>query len=101
MYRHLRLCSNRGGYEALPESPAPVDLERARRTLEKEGIPTVDARVMLIVSLDPEVTVGRSGRLLFKTQDPRVAERAFERLRTLLGLPAMAAEETAPRSPRR
>ena len=57
--------------------------------MEKEGVPVVDARVMLIVSLDPEVTISRAGRLLFKTPDARAAERAFERLRVLVGLPEM------------
>jgi len=86
MYRRLRLCSNSGGYEAIPEPQSPLDLRSVKAVLEKEGIPVLDARVMLIASLDPEVTISRAGRLLFKTQDARAAERAFERLRILLGL---------------
>lgn len=86
MYRQLRLCSNRGGYEAIPEPPSPLDLREVKAVLEREGIRVVDARVMLIASLDPEVTISRAGRLLFKTRDARVAERAFTRLKTLLGL---------------
>jgi len=89
MYRRLRLCSNRGGYEAVAEPRHPIDLVGARTRLEAERIPVVDARVMLIAQLDAEVTISRAGRLLFKTQDARVAERTFERLRSILGLPAM------------
>lgn len=89
VYRRLKLCSNNGGYEAIPEEPTPLDLRSAKEILVNDGIPVVDARVMLIASLDPEVTISRSGRLLFKTQDARAAERAFDRLRGLLGLPAM------------
>jgi hypothetical protein len=89
MYRRLRLCSNHGGYEALAEPPNPLDLRSVKALLEKEGITVVDARVMLIVSLEPEVTISRAGRILFKTQDARAAERAFERLRGLVGLPEM------------
>jgi hypothetical protein len=88
MYRTLRVCSNSGAYEALPEPPRPLDLRRVRGVLEREGIAVVDARVMLIAALDPEVTISRSGRLLFKTRDVTSAERAFERLRVLLDLPA-------------
>ena len=91
MYRRLRLCSNRGGYEAIAEPAHPIDLGFARTRLGAERIPVVDARVMLIAHLDSEVTISRSGRLLFKTQDPRLAERTFERLRSILGLPAMEA----------
>lgn len=89
MYRRLALCSNRGGYEAVAEPAHPIDLADAKARLEAERIPVVDARVMLIARLDSEVTISRAGRLLFKTQDPRQAERTFERLRSILALPAM------------
>ncbi len=88
MYRRLELCSNRGGFEAVPEPARPIDLVEARRQLERAGIAVVDARVMLIAALEAEVTIARSGRLLFKTRDPKVAERALGRLSAILGLPA-------------
>jgi hypothetical protein len=88
MYRTLKLCSGNGGYEALPEPPRPLDLPRARAALERAGIAVVDARVMLIAAMDPDVTLSRNGRILFKTRDAQAAERAFVRLRRLLGLPA-------------
>jgi hypothetical protein len=87
MYRKLRLCSNNGGYEAIPDPPQPMDLRRARRRLEEVGVAVVDARVMLIAATDPEVTISRNGRLLFKTRDAAGAERAFARLQVLLDLP--------------
>jgi hypothetical protein len=95
MYRRLRLCSNNGGYEAIPEPPRTLDLPWVKEVLEKEGIPVIDARVMLIASLEPEVTISRAGRLLFKTRDARAAGQAFERLRILLGLPDMESEPAA------
>lgn len=88
MYRKLRLCSSRGGFEAVPDpSSPPLDLRRARRALEEAGIAVVDARVMLIAATDPESTISRNGRILFKTRDPQAADRAFARLRELLSLP--------------
>jgi hypothetical protein len=87
MYRTLRVCSNNGGYEAIPEPPRPLDLKRVRGVLEREGIAVVDARVLLIAGLEAEVTISRSGRLLFKTREAAVAERAFLRLGALLDLP--------------
>jgi len=98
MYRRLKLCSNNGGYEAIPDPPAPLDLAAVRAALEREGVAVVDARVILIASMDPEVTISRAGRLLFKTQDPRSAEAAFDRLRALLDLPEMEGTSSA-RSP--
>jgi hypothetical protein len=88
-YRHLRLCSNNGGYEAVPNARLRLDLDGARRRLESTGIAVVDARVMLIAATDPEATISRNGRILFKTRDPRAAEVAFERLRALLDLPGL------------
>jgi hypothetical protein len=86
MYRKLRLCSDGGGYEAIPEPPRRLDLDRVRHALEREGVAVVDARVMLIAALEPEVTISRNGRLLFKTRDVAAAERGLERLRAVLGL---------------
>jgi len=94
MYRRLRLCSNRGGYEAVAEPPHPIDLAAAKTRLEAAGIPVVDARVMLIASLEADVTISRAGRLLFKTHDVDEAERAFARVRSILGLPGMAGERS-------
>ncbi|HTW76313.1 MAG TPA: hypothetical protein VMG14_00910 [Thermoplasmata archaeon] len=89
MYRRLRVCSNGGGFEAIPSPPVRLDLAKARRLLEAEGVAVVDARVMLIAGTDPEATISLNGRLLFKTRDPHAAERAFERLRALLDLPGL------------
>ncbi|MGI0071599.1 MAG: hypothetical protein ACRECT_05990 [Thermoplasmata archaeon] len=93
MYRKLRLCSNHGGYEAIPEPPIRLDLAKARHALEEEGVAVVDARVMLVAALDPEVTISRTGRLLFKTRDPVAAELGFQRLRALLDLPGTADDD--------
>ncbi|MGI0128943.1 MAG: hypothetical protein ACREEC_02125 [Thermoplasmata archaeon] len=97
MYRKIRLCSNNGGYEAIPEPSLRLDLTRARHALEEIGVAVVDARVMLIAALDPEVTISRLGRLLFKTRDVVAAERAFDRLRALLDLPGVVDEPLLPR----
>ncbi len=84
MYRTLRLCASGGGFEAIPDPPRPLDLARVRASLEAARVPVVDARVMLIAAVGPEVTIARSGRLLFKTRDPAAADRAFNLLRPIL-----------------
>jgi hypothetical protein len=86
VYRALRLCSNSGGYEAIPEFRRVLDLGQVRARLEAAGIPVLDARVMLIATLPPEVTISRSGRLLFKTTDERGARNALDRLLSLADL---------------
>jgi hypothetical protein len=96
-YRKLRLCSNNGGYEAIPDPPLRLDLRSARSVLEREGIAVVDARVMLVAATDPETTISQSGRLLFKTRDPVAAERALRQLQRLLDLPGTAPDESIPR----
>lgn len=79
-YAPVRICSGRGGYEAVPESPAHLDLARVARTLASSGLAVTDARVMLIVAMDPEVTLSRDGRVLVKTSDPAVAAHAVDEL---------------------
>jgi len=86
MYHALRLCSHGGGFEAIPDPPRTLDLYRIRSALEATGVKVLDVRVMLIASLPPEVTISRSGRLLFKTADEQLARQAFARLVKVAGL---------------
>ncbi len=76
----MRLCSGKGAYEAIPDVPGRIDLARAARALEATGLAVTDVRVMLIVSMDPEVTLSRDGRVLVKTRDPLVADGAIREL---------------------
>jgi hypothetical protein len=76
----VRLCSGKGAYEAIPDVPGRLDLARAARALEASGLRVTDARVMLIVSMDPEVTLSRDGRILVKTRDPALADQAIQEL---------------------
>ncbi len=83
-YRQVELCSGGGGFEAVPRVPLSLDLTAVAQRLAREGVATTDARVMLIVGLEVETTVSRSGRLLFKGRDRAAAGRAFDRLLPLL-----------------
>ncbi|HYB62891.1 MAG TPA: hypothetical protein VEE86_00505 [Thermoplasmata archaeon] len=89
-YRELRLCSGGAGLEALPSRSVVLDLTRVREALELEGVPIIDARVVLIVSLAVETTISRSGRLLFKTRDLDAARSALARLQPLLDRSALS-----------
>ena len=90
-YYTLRLCASRGAYEAIPENPRTLDLAVVKARLEASGIAVIDARVMLIAQMESEVTFGRDGRVLIKSQDPVQAGRLFDSLKGLLEPP------TAPR----
>ena len=86
-YHSLRLCAGGGAYEAVPAPRLSLDLREVKGTLEAHDIPVVDARVMLILQLEREVTLSRDGRILIKTKDTAEAAAIFERLRHLLELP--------------
>ena len=83
-YRELRLCSNKGAFEALPSHPLVLDLSSVREALERRGREVTDARVMLIVPGTPELTIARDGRVLVKSRDAAAARAAFEGIRDLL-----------------
>jgi hypothetical protein len=87
MYRTLRLCSSRGAFEAIPDPPMRLDLAEVRDKFAANGTEVVDARVMLIVRLDHEVTVSRDGRILVKTQDKAAASRILRQVVRILDLP--------------
>ena len=89
-YYTLRLCSNRGAYEAIPNPKSRLDLAGVRRQLEANHVPVLDARVMLIVTLVREITVSRDGRVLIKSRDAGEAAVIFEEFLTKAGLPSLA-----------
>lgn len=86
-YSTARLCSSGGAYEAVPRPRLQLDLRKIKTELEAAGIPVVDARVMLLLSLGPEVTVSRDGRILIKTRDAAEADRVLGELCRRLQLP--------------
>ncbi len=83
-YASLKVCSNRGALEAVPEPPTRLDLARVRTAFEAAGVSVLDCRVMLIARFEREVTVGQDGRLLIKTTDEREGRRVLERVEGLL-----------------
>jgi len=83
-YSTLRLCQGRAAFEAVPIPRRSLDLRRLRERLERDGVPVVDARVMLIARFEREVTIGRDGRILVKSGDASEAARLFDRVRSLV-----------------
>jgi hypothetical protein len=80
LYREIRLCSGKGSYEAIPRRKLELDLLKLKALLERSGLSVLDARVMLLVSGVPEMTVLRDARLLVKSRDRAQAEQAVGRL---------------------
>ena len=85
-YETLKLCSGRSAFESIPNPKLDLDLSAIRGKLEAAGVRVVDARVMLIFQLEHEVTLGRDGRILIKTADPKAADRVFQALDRIAGL---------------
>lgn len=84
LYKEIRLCSGKGSYEAIPIRKLKLDLEALKAEFESDGKEVLDARVMLIVSGNPEVTVMRDGRLLIKSRDESVALATVDTLKTMV-----------------
>jgi hypothetical protein len=91
-YYTLALCASKGAFEAVPRPKLTLDLRAAMERLLSAGVPVTDARVMLIISMEREVTLSRDGRVLIKSHDAKEAERVFEKLRLVVGLPERAEE---------
>jgi len=83
-YHALRVCANRGAFEAVPAEPVQLDLQRVRGGFELEGIQVLDCRVMLIAQMEREVTVGRDGRILIKSTNGPEAERLLQHVEAVL-----------------
>jgi hypothetical protein len=79
-YSPLRLCSNRAAYEAIPSPRLKLDLVRLGERLHAEGVPVIDARVMLIAGAKQEITIARDGRVLIRSKTLAEAAAAFDRV---------------------
>ncbi|MCW6167212.1 MAG: hypothetical protein LVQ64_02045 [Thermoplasmatales archaeon] len=79
-YDAVRLCATKGAFEAIPQRPTRLDLGRVARRLSASGLDVTDARVILIVRTEPEVTVSQDGRILVKTLDAERAQRSVDDL---------------------
>ncbi|MDE1819848.1 MAG: hypothetical protein KGI98_03215 [Euryarchaeota archaeon] len=86
-YRALQLCSSGGAYEALPDRPVQLDLADVRGRAERAGRKVVDARVMLVLPGEPEVTLTRGGKIVVKTRDAEAAQRSFQAMISLIESP--------------
>jgi hypothetical protein len=84
-YSALRLCSGRSAFEAVPRPRRSLDLAEVQARLRSEGVPVIDARVMLIAGERQEVTIGRDGRILIKIPEAEEAQRLFERVLGWIG----------------
>ncbi len=86
-YHTLRVCANRGSFEAIPTGTTELDLGAVRGRFEAKGVSVLDCRVMLIAKMEREVTIGRDGRILIKTRDRDEAQRILETVAPIVGVP--------------
>ncbi len=74
----VRPCKGSSGTEVLPEEELLLDLAECASRLEAAGMDVTDARALLIVRGDPQVTLYPSGRMLVHTDDlGQAKERAL------------------------
>ncbi len=81
-------CCSADAFDAVPQSLVKVDIGKALAALVAAGWHEVaDAGVMCVVAKDGvEATLYSSGRVLVKTSDAGIAERAVARLYADSGL---------------
>ncbi len=84
----LELCDKKGAYEVTPEVQLDIDLDQAEEDLAAYGFTVLtNAGVLLVAQAGPiEVSVFESGRLLLKTGDASMAEKATEATYDALGV---------------
>lgn len=85
----LKPCKSTAAFEAVPVKNIKINLENAFGLLQKSGFKIINAKVMLIIQMDCEITLYPSGRLIIKTQDKETAEKLAEKTYHLT-LPAQA-----------
>lgn len=85
MFKIVRPC--KGAYDALPAEHLELDLKRCSKKLSEIGYEeVVNARVMLVVKKEIEVSIYPNGKLLLKTDSKRVAEKVSDEIFKVLRL---------------
>ncbi len=80
----VRPCKGSSGTEVLTEPRLDLDLAASAERLRGGGLEVTDARVLLVVRSEPQVTLYPSGRMLVHTEDlDEARERALLVLRLL------------------
>ena len=82
----LEICSSKGAYEAKPEMKMKIDMDRSEKIFRENGYEIIcNARVLLIVKKECEITVYPDGRLLLKTDSNEEARESADGIYRVLG----------------
>jgi hypothetical protein len=77
-YYLLKPCKGYAGYLSTLKKQRKVDLKSLVGKLESQGHEVLDAKHLLVVKKDYEVTIYPNGKLLVKTDDKEQARKAVE-----------------------
>ena len=82
----LKPCKSSAAFEMVPEKEVKIDLKEASETLVSCGFELVlNAKVILIVKKDFEVSIYPSGKLIIKTDSKEVAENVANEVYGFIG----------------
>ena len=80
----LRPCKSTAAFEAIPASEGAqvqLDLIECQKVLETVGYTEVcDAKVLMIVKKEIEVTIYPTGKLILKTDEEKIAKAAMDEI---------------------
>lgn len=87
-YYLMKPCRTATAFVSTLKKPIRVDLDQAAGRLREAGWPVHDVKVMLIVGIEPELTLYESGKILVKTDDAGAARTAIDRVYEAIGVAA-------------
>ena len=82
----VRPCQGSSGTEVLIDEPLALDLDVCASRLEAAGLDVTDARTLLVVTGDVQVTLFPSGRMLVHTSDLEAARALATRVLRISGV---------------
>ena len=87
-YYLMKPCRTATAFVSTLKKPTRVDLIQAAERLRGLGRHVTDVKVMLIIEVDPELTLYESGKILEMTDDAERARTAIDRVFETIGLAA-------------
>lgn len=83
-YYLLKPCKGHSGYLSTLKKRERLNLRAAAEKLKSQGYHVLDAKHLLVVRKDLEMTIYPNGRILVKTNDKEVARRSVEAIYELI-----------------
>lgn len=80
----IQPCKTTSAIECVPKKQLSLNLDKLEQNFKDKNYDVLNVKVMLIVKKENEITVYKSGRLLIKTDNKKIAKKCAKEVYGIL-----------------